>query len=65
MLESIMGEEKIIEPLAEEVLTFMLDIVTQTAVYRNYNNAIGYSFLLRSPWFNTPPPVLNLTHNFC
>jgi phosphate transport system substrate-binding protein len=45
MLESIMGEEKIIEPLTEEVLTFMLDIITETAVYRNYNNAIGYSFL--------------------
>jgi phosphate transport system substrate-binding protein len=45
MLKSIMGEEKIIEPLTEEVLTFMLDIVTETAVYRNYNNAIGYSFL--------------------
>jgi phosphate transport system substrate-binding protein len=45
MLETIMGEEKIIEPITEEVLTFMLDIVTQTADYINYNNAIGYSFL--------------------
>jgi phosphate transport system substrate-binding protein len=32
-------------PITEEVLTFMLDIVTQTADYRNYNDAIGYSFL--------------------
>ena len=45
VLESIMGTENIIEPLTENVLTYMLDIVNQTAVYRNYNNAIGYSFL--------------------
>jgi phosphate transport system substrate-binding protein len=45
MLETIMENEKIVEPITEEVLTFMLDIVTQTADYRNYNNAIGYSFL--------------------
>ena len=45
MLESIMGEEKLIEPLTENVLGFMLDMVTRVSEYRNYNNAIGYSFL--------------------
>jgi phosphate transport system substrate-binding protein len=45
LLESIVGSENIIEPEKELVLTFMLDIVNQTAEYRNYKNAIGYSFL--------------------
>jgi len=45
MLEFIMGEEKIIEPLTEEVVEFMMGIVNRTAGYRNYTNAIGYSFL--------------------
>jgi phosphate transport system substrate-binding protein len=54
ILESIMGSEKIIEPLTENVLTFMLDIVNETAAYRNYNNAIGYSFL-----FYTTQMVMN------
>jgi phosphate transport system substrate-binding protein len=54
MLESIMGSEKIIEPLTENVLTFMQDIVNETATYRNYNNAIGYSFL-----FYTTQMVMN------
>jgi len=45
MLETIMGDTQIIEPITENVLTFMLDIVNQTAVFRNYKNALGYSFL--------------------
>ena len=45
MLESIMGDEVLMDPLTENELTFMLDIINQTANYRNYNNAIGYSFL--------------------
>ena len=45
MLISIMGDVKIIEPITEDVLDFMLSIVTETSVYRNYNNALGYSFL--------------------
>jgi phosphate transport system substrate-binding protein len=45
MLESIMGDEEIIEPLTEDVLTLMLDMVTEVSAYRNYTNAIGYSFL--------------------
>jgi len=45
MLEFIMGAEKIIEPLTEEVSEVMMGMVTRTAGYRNYTNAIGYSFL--------------------
>jgi phosphate transport system substrate-binding protein len=45
MLEAIMGDEVIMEPLKENVISFMLDIITRTSEYRNYNNAIGYSFL--------------------
>jgi len=45
MLESIMGVENIIPPITENVLTFMLGIIERTADYRNYRNAIGYSFL--------------------
>jgi phosphate transport system substrate-binding protein len=45
MLESIMGDVTNINPETENELTFMLDIVKKTASYRNYRNALGYSFL--------------------
>jgi phosphate transport system substrate-binding protein len=45
MLESIMEDETIIEPITENVLDFMLSIIERTADYRNHRNAIGYSFL--------------------
>jgi len=45
MLEAIMGAQKIIAPQTEEVLSFMLDMVTQVSAYRNHKDAIGYSFL--------------------
>jgi phosphate transport system substrate-binding protein len=45
ILKTIMGDVQIIEPITENVLTFMLDIVNQTADFRNYKNALGYSFL--------------------
>jgi len=54
MLESIMGDFDIIEPITENVLGGMFDIVNQTAVYRNYGNALGYSFL-----FYTTQMVMN------
>jgi phosphate transport system substrate-binding protein len=40
-----MGEENIVKPLTENVIGGMADIIAQTAEYRNYKNAIGYSFL--------------------
>ena len=48
MLESIMGSNKIKPPLQEDVVNFMGGMITQTAGYRNYQNAIGYSFLFFS-----------------
>lgn len=45
MLESIMGNTEIIEPLTENVIDFMGGMINQVSVYKNYKNAIGYSFL--------------------
>jgi phosphate transport system substrate-binding protein len=45
ILESIMGETPIMEPLKENVAGGMGGIIEQVSVYRNYANAIGYSFL--------------------
>jgi phosphate transport system substrate-binding protein len=48
ILESIMGETPIMEPLKENVVGGMGGIIEQVSVYRNYTNAIGYSFLFFS-----------------
>lgn len=45
MLEYIMGDTPIIEPLQEERIQGMGGIIHATARYKNYDNAIGYSFL--------------------
>jgi phosphate transport system substrate-binding protein len=45
ILGSIMGEEQIVTPSETDLAIGMLDIIKETAAYRNYNNAIGYSFL--------------------
>ncbi|MDR0322531.1 MAG: substrate-binding domain-containing protein [Treponema sp.] len=45
MLEVIMGEEIIMKPITENAIRSMDGIITQTAGYKNRNNAIGYSFL--------------------
>jgi len=39
-----MQEKTIMEPQTEDVMQFMIGIVTQTADYKNYGNAIGFSF---------------------
>ncbi|WP_462413114.1 PstS family phosphate ABC transporter substrate-binding protein [Neobacillus sp. Marseille-QA0830] len=44
LLEKIMGDTKIIEPLKEDVPEGMGGIIEQVADYRNYDNSIGYSF---------------------
>jgi phosphate transport system substrate-binding protein len=54
ILESIMGDVGIIAPKTENVLGGMLEIINQTAVYRNYRDALGYSFL-----FYTTQMVMN------
>jgi phosphate transport system substrate-binding protein len=47
ILEKIMGTVPIMEPLME-VSEGMTDIINYVADYTNYNNAIGYSFLIYS-----------------
>jgi phosphate transport system substrate-binding protein len=45
ILELIMGEEKLIEPIKENMVQSMGGIIQEVASYRNSANAIGYSFL--------------------
>lgn len=45
MLEYIMDDTPIIEPLQEERIQGMGGIIHATARYKNHDNAIGYSFL--------------------
>jgi len=45
MLEKVMGDTPLMEPRRENVPEGMGDIINQVAVYRNFPNAIGYSFL--------------------
>jgi phosphate transport system substrate-binding protein len=45
MLERVMRGTPIMEPRRENVPHGMGDIISQVAVYRNFPNAIGYSFL--------------------
>ena len=44
-LINIMGNKPIIKPLREEISDGMGRIINEVASYRNFNNAIGYSFL--------------------
>lgn len=44
LLEKIMGDIPIIKPLKEEVPRGMGGIIEEVASYRNYDNAIGFSF---------------------
>ncbi len=45
MLQKIMAGKPLITPPKEDVVTGMGGIIAQTANYRNYKNAIGFSFL--------------------
>jgi phosphate transport system substrate-binding protein len=47
ILEKIMGDTLIMKPREEEVPD-MGGMITEVAVYRNFNNALGYSFLFYS-----------------
>ena len=48
MLEKIMGIVPLMEPRREDIASLMGGIINQVAVYRNFPNAIGYSFLYYS-----------------
>ena len=45
MLQKLMEGKELMAPLQEDVVAGMGGIIDQTASYRNYKNAIGYSFL--------------------
>ncbi len=45
MLQKLMEGKELMTPPKEDVAAGMGDIIEQTASYRNYKNAIGYSFL--------------------
>lgn len=44
MLEKIMENKPLMQPLIEDVAGGMGDIIERTAQYKNFNNAIGYTF---------------------
>lgn len=46
MLRHIMGNQPLMMPIQENRVGGMGEIVERTSVYKNFNNAIGYSFLL-------------------
>jgi phosphate transport system substrate-binding protein len=48
MLKKVMANIPIMRPRRENVSSGMGDIINQVAVYRNFSNAIGYSFLFYS-----------------
>ncbi|MUK90134.1 hypothetical protein GMD78_17310 [Ornithinibacillus sp. L9] len=43
-LENLMGDTPLMEPPTDDVVTGMGGIISETADYRNYKNAMGYSF---------------------
>lgn len=45
ILQKFMGGKRLVTPPKEEIATGMGDIINETVSYRNYNNALGYSFL--------------------
>ena len=46
ILESVMGNIPIVKPPREIILPAMGSMINRVASYRNYNEAIGYSFLI-------------------
>lgn len=45
MLQKLMEGKNLMTPPKEDIASGMGDIIEQTSSYRNYKNAIGYSFL--------------------
>ena len=48
ILKKIMGDIPIIKPKRETIKESMVQIIDEVAAYKNFNNAIGYSFLYYS-----------------
>lgn len=59
LLEKIMGDAPIMEPLKEDVPEGMGGIIEQVADYRNFNNSIGFSFRFFATGM-TPNPDIKL-----
>lgn len=57
LLEKIMGDTPIMKPLKEEVPQGMGGIMEQVADYRNYKNAIGFSFRFFATGMNPNPDI--------
>ncbi len=57
LLEKIMGDTPIMTPLKEEVPRGMGGIMEQVADYRNYKNAIGFSFRFFATGMNPNPDI--------
>ena len=63
LLEKIMSDTKIVDPLKEEVPEGMGGIIEQVADYRNYENAIGFSFRFFATGMNPNPDIKLLAIN--
>ncbi|SDN25803.1 PstS family phosphate ABC transporter substrate-binding protein [Bacillus sp. OK048] len=57
LLEKIMGEAPIMEPLKEDVPEGMGGIIEQVADYRNYDNSIGFSFRFFATGMRNNPDI--------
>ncbi|MBS4216298.1 PstS family phosphate ABC transporter substrate-binding protein [Neobacillus rhizophilus] len=63
LLEKIMGETKIMKPLKEDVPEGMGGIIEQVADYRNYQNAVGFSFRFFATGMKENPDIKLLAIN--
>ncbi|MBY3618066.1 hypothetical protein HGO21_00750 [Acinetobacter sp. CUI P1] len=52
MLQKFMGDTTLMTPPKEDVADIMSGIIKQTSNYRNYKNALGYSFLFYASEMN-------------
>ncbi|WNS44426.1 substrate-binding domain-containing protein [Paenibacillus sp. MMS20-IR301] len=57
MLQKIMGDRKLMNPPKENVADVMSGIISLTASYRNYNNALGFSFLFYASQMNSSDEI--------
>jgi phosphate transport system substrate-binding protein len=52
MLQKIMGDTKLMDPPKDNIADVMSGIISMTADYRNYKNALGFSFLYYASQMN-------------
>lgn len=57
MLEKIMEDRTLMSPPKENVADVMSGIISLTASYRNYNNALGFSFLFYASEMNVSDEI--------